>query len=34
MLNNLYDPENTSSYVERFSIRFGFEFSLKKKVNN
>lgn len=32
MLFNLIDPHDSSPYNERFSIRFGFEFGLKKKV--
>lgn len=30
-LYNLYDPQNKSPYQDRFSIRFGFEFPIKKK---
>lgn len=28
---NLYDPNRTSPYFNRFNVRFGFEFPLKKK---
>lgn len=31
-LYNLYDPGNKSPYQDRFSLRFGFEFSMKKKL--
>jgi hypothetical protein len=31
LLYNLYDPDNMSPYVERFTIRFGFEFPMTKK---
>lgn len=30
-LYDIYDPESKAPYVERFSIRFGFEFPIKKK---
>lgn len=33
MLYNLYDKDGESPYGDRLSIRFGFEFPMKKKVN-
>lgn len=32
MLYNLVDPHDSSPYADRFSIRFGFEFSMKKRT--
>ena len=28
---NLYDPQSKSPYQDRFSVRFGFEFPMKKR---
>ncbi|MBK8292541.1 MAG: hypothetical protein IPK96_17965 [Flammeovirgaceae bacterium] len=33
VLYNLYDPDNYSPYGDRFAIRFGFEFPIKKKLS-
>jgi len=32
MLYNLVDPDNSSPYADRFSIRFGFEWNMKKRL--
>lgn len=33
ILYNLYNPRNQSPYVDRLSLRMGFEFPLKKKIH-